>query len=193
MNSFEDFPHSDLDLVGKDGAVRGRSSGIVTSKGITIWDETLVIASGDELRRTLPNGTDETYEVIDPVFQQAWEGIPAHFQVEVRKKGTFAHGTGGNYSITVTGQNSRVNVGSHDQSVNIAVDNGTFDRLRQALTDQVADEAERAKLLAAVADMERARGKEDLAPAYQRFIASAANHMSVISPFLPALGQMFGG
>lgn len=192
MNPFSSFPHDDLDLVSGDGKVRARTSGIVADDSITIWDEKLVIGPGDELRRALPNGTDETYEVINPVFQQAFHGIPAHFQVKVRKKGTFAHATGGNYSISVTGQNPRVNIGSHDSSTNIAVEGGTFARLRAALAG-IEDDGERADLLGALQGMEQAAGKEQLAPAYQRFIAAAANHMTVVAPFLPALGQMFGG
>ena len=193
MNPFDSFPHSELHLVGSDGVVRERTSGIVSDKSITIWDERLDIVPGDELRRALPNGRDETFEVLNPVYNEAFHEIPAHFQVEVRKKGTFSHGTGGNYAINVTGQNARVNVGSHDQSINLAVAEGTFPQLRSALVQAVADESERTALLAALDRMEGAKSKEELAPAYQRFIAAAANHMTVIAPFLPALGQLFGG
>lgn len=190
---FGSFPKSKLDIVTPEGVIRSTTEAIVTGKEIVIPDETVIIQPGDELRRTLPNGTDETFEVIDPVFVQETFGIAGHFQVKVQRKGTFPHGKGGNYSITVSGTNSRVNIGSTDRSINVNVDQSVMSNLRHAITDRVQDAEERAALLSAVAEMEKAEDGTALGAAYQRLIASAANHMSVIAPFLPALGQMFGG
>ena len=190
---FGSFPKSTFGIVAADGTLRGQVEAIATGKEIIIPDETVVIQPGDEMRRTLPNGMDETFAVIDPVFVQETFGIPGHFQVHVRKKGTFSHGTGGNYTISVSGANSRVNIGSTDQSTNINIDQSVISKVRQALTEQVSDGEERTALLNALAKMEQAQDKSALGFAYQQFISSAANHMSVIAPFLPALGQMFGG
>jgi RNA 3'-terminal phosphate cyclase len=190
---FDGFPKSKFDIVTSDGVLRGTTEAIATGKEIIVPDQNVIIQPGDEMRRTLPNGTDETFDVIDPVFMQETFDIPGHFQVKVRKKGMFPHGTGGNYTISVTGPNSRVNIGSTDQSTNINIDQSVISKVRQALTAQVEESEQRAALLSALADMEQAGDKSALSAAYQRFISSAANHMSVIAPFLPALGQMFGG
>jgi len=41
--------------------------------------------------------------------------------------------------------------------------------------------------------MEAAKGTSGFTQKYQNFIASAANHMTVLAPFIPALTQMLAG
>ncbi|WP_417610635.1 hypothetical protein [Parasphingorhabdus sp.] len=189
---FDDLPKSKFDIVDAEGKIRSQVDAIATGKKIIVPDETVIIQTGDEMRRRLPNGTDETFEVVDPVYFQKTFGLPGHFQVEVRKKGMFPHGTGGNYTISVTGTNSRVNIASSDLSTNVAIDKSVFSHIRETLKNKVDDETERAALLAALQRVEAAGDENELGSAYQTFIAAAANHMTVIAPFLPALGQMFG-
>lgn len=190
---FDSFPKSKFDIVSSSGVLRGQIDAIVTGKEIIVPDENVMIKAGDEMRRQLPNGADETYEVVDPKFVQETFGIPGHFQVEVQKKGLFPHRSGGNYTISVNGPNSRVNIGSTDNSTNVNVDQSVISKVRQAVRDSVEDNQEREALLTALDEMETAKDASSLGAAYQKLIASASNHMTVIAPFLPALGQMFGG
>ena len=45
--------------------------------------------------------------MINPIFYDT--GIMgAHFQIKVRRKGTFQHKQGGNYNINISGSNARV-------------------------------------------------------------------------------------
>lgn len=189
---FDSFPRSTFDIVTPEGQSRGLVEAIAAGAEILIPDERVIISPGDEMRRTLPNGTDETFEVVDPIFNQETFGIPGHFLVKVRKKGMFAHKTGGNYHITLSGSNSRVNIGSIDNSTNVVVDKSVLSSLREAINTHVADDGERSALLAAVTEMEGAEDKTKLGIAYQKLIASAADHMTVLTPFLPALAGMFG-
>ncbi|MFM9958518.1 MAG: hypothetical protein ACKVZJ_10610 [Phycisphaerales bacterium] len=98
-------------------------------------------------------------------------------------------GTG---NITVNGPNTRVNIHSVDNSTNTntIVSSQVFADLRAALTrvDAPAEDIER--LRAKVDALEAAAGQPGFLDRYNDFIASAANHMTVISPFLPALGQV---
>jgi hypothetical protein len=159
---------------------------------IVIPDASVAIQPGDEMRRSLPNGTDEAFEVVDPQFFEETLGIEPHFQVKVRRKGMFPHQMGGNFNINVSGPNSRVNVGSTDNSTNLVGSTAVFGELQNAISNRVSDETERSKLLSAVRDMEQSHGGSGFLAAYQRFMASAADHMGVVGPFLPALASLLG-
>lgn len=186
------FEHlkSDLKIVSPDGTIRSVERGLVDSKQIIIENTKAVILVGDEIRRTLPNGMEETFEVLDPVCFPG-PTLP-HYEVRFRRKGTFPSGAGGNYEIYVSGPNARVNVNSHDQSHNTVITDNAFVKLRSKITTDVSDAEERSLLLAAIDDMQsHVKDRSAFATAYQRFIASAANHMTLIAPFLPAITNLF--
>lgn len=180
-----------FEIIGPDGTVRSTVAAIDGGGTIVIPDPSAVILPGDELRRKLPNGTDETFEVIDPrFFDTRMGGLGPHFQVKVRKKGTFAHHTGGNFSITVSGPNARVNVGSTDNSTNLVGSSAVFGELQAAIKTGISDEAAREVLLGVVKEMQDSHGTDGFIGAYQRFMGAAANHMTVLAPFLPALAAL---
>ncbi|WP_426037708.1 hypothetical protein [Brevundimonas sp. DC300-4] len=86
----------------------------------------------------------------------------------------------------VSGPNARANFGSTDNSTNQIVHGDVFGDLRAAIESGVSGD-EKAPLLAAVADMKAKQGGSGFVDAYQKFITSAANHMQLVAPFLPAL------
>jgi hypothetical protein len=61
-----------------------------------------------------------------------------------------------------------------------------FAQLRAALTANLADDSERSAILARLDALEKAKGYTFLRH-YSAFIAGAANHMAVVSPFVPGL------
>ena len=189
---FEDFPQSELKIVAADGTVRGVVKGIVDSKQATIPNKNAVIHVGDEIRRKLPNGTEETFEVVDPVYFDNFHGIPAHYQVKIRRKGTFPAGKGGNFTLNVSGQNSRVNISSQDYSTNLAIEGSVFDTLKAKLEGSVSDREKLSELLAAIETMKRQQQTPGFAAAYQKFVSLTADHLSLVAPFLPALTKFFG-
>jgi len=137
---FSHFPQSELTIVSPDGTIRSVEKGIVDSKQVTIPNKNAVILVGDEIRRKLPNGIEETFEVVDPVFHGGMHGaIPAHFQVKIRRKGSFPAGTGGYFTFNVSAPNARVNIGSHDHSQNIVADNAVFEQLKNAFQNKLPD------------------------------------------------------
>ncbi|WP_224762187.1 AbiTii domain-containing protein [Brevundimonas aurantiaca] len=91
----------------------------------------------------------------------------------------------------VSGDNARANLGSTDNSTNVIGD--TLTQLGEAITSRVENAQERETLLAAVQEMKDAKGKASFAAGYQKLIAAAANHMTVIAPFIPALGAALVG
>ena len=189
---FDSLPKSQFLIVSKGSSATTTVDAIATGNEIVVPNEQVVIQPGDEMRRALPNGTDEVFEVVDPVFNQETFGIPGHFLVKVRKKGLLPHGSGGNFNIHVEGANSRVNIASDDRSLNVVGNNELFTEIRQHLEKEIDDAEVRQEILGALQEMEAASSKNELAGAYQRFIGASANHMTIITPFLPALGMLFG-
>jgi len=178
-------------IVGPDGIVRSKPQAqFAGAELIVIKGANVVVHPGDEIRRELPNGTEEAFTVINPVFYDAHFG--PHFQIKVRRKGMFPAHAGGNYNVSVTGSNARVNIGSHDQSTNVVVGD-IFGDICDALKSAIKDEEQLDSLLLATAEMRHEQGnREGFLPAYQKFISLAAEHMTVIAPFLPALAGMIG-
>ncbi|MBM3090266.1 hypothetical protein GFB56_05490 [Ensifer sp. T173] len=190
---FNEFPQSDLTIVSTDGSVSHTKGIVSSSDAIVIPDAKAAVDIGYEIRRSLPNGKDETFEVVDPVFHQQFGSIPAHFQVKVRKKGLLPAGGGGNYTITVNGPNSRVNIHSQDNSNNVAHDLKVFEDARAAIVAQVPDSENRARIIGSLDEAKAAAGNpETYRSAYQKLISSAADHVTVLAPFLPILTSFLG-
>jgi hypothetical protein len=84
-----------------------------------------------------------------------------------------------------------VNVNFTDNSINVAtVDKSiVFRDLRDALTG-LQDEILRARLGMLVDELERTQGTTLFTGTCKEFLAVAANCMTIVVPFLPALSQM---
>ncbi|WP_293922157.1 hypothetical protein [Sphingobium sp. UBA5915] len=193
MNAFNSLPKSDFEVISPDGEVRSTGKGIFTGNKVVVFDEKLLVYADDEIRRTLPSGADDTFTVVDPQFFPKMATIPANFQIDVRRKGTFPHGKGGHFNITVSGENSRVNIGSTDNSTNVVNNSGVFADLINAIEGGVENVEQKAVLVEAVKDMEKAKGTGGFASAYAKFMGLAADHIGVITPFVGPLAAMIGG
>lgn len=94
-------------------------------------------------------------------------------------------------TIHVSGINARVNVGSTDNSTNSYTSSTTaiFEKLREAVAEQVPVE-QRPELLSRIEQMEKAVETPNFISRYNDFIQSAANHIAVFGPMLPALSAL---
>jgi hypothetical protein len=91
--------------------------------------------------------------------------------------------------FNVHGPNARVNIDSTDNSTNVVHQGVPFSELRKAIESGVSEVVERATILERLSDLEEVTDRESGAERYQKFIAAAANHMTLIGPYLPALGH----
>lgn len=179
-------------LVKKNGQRFEDIPASVQSKKIFIDDASIPIEEEDRLFRTLSNGLEESYVVLDRGYYERSGSFKAHYQVEVRKETRPVDESGRTTIYNLHGANSRVNIGSHDASTNIVnvTENTLFAELHRVIVEEIADEVQRGMLTEAVQGMEAARGTPRFVEKYQSFIASAANHMTVFTPFLPALTNL---
>ncbi len=89
------------------------------------------------------------------------------------------------------GDNARINIQSQDQSINVIDKSATelFDDLRRCIETKFAAGSMQTDLLESVDSMEQADSKSSFMTAYSDFVGLAADHMTVLEPFLVALLQ----
>ncbi len=92
----------------------------------------------------------------------------------------------------VQGDHARWNVNGTDNSVNIVTKSSVefFTTLRSRIESEITGGDERRKILEALTALQEGHGKPSFARRYTDFMAAAANHISVIVPFIPALTEM---
>ncbi|WP_440951309.1 hypothetical protein [Methanosphaerula subterraneus] len=93
--------------------------------------------------------------------------------------------------IYVSGDNPRVNINSVDQSTNIVkyVDMSQFDEI-ETVINQIQDERERIIWLNSFNDLKGSVRTESYVQKYQQFIATAADHITLIAPFMTFLAGL---
>lgn len=175
-----------IEIVSPEGEVRCSTTGYFTGSTIFVDDMQADIRVGDEIRRRLPNGNDETWRVDDPkLFDTPM--VAAHYQVKVSRQQVHPHHQGGNFNITVSGANSRVNINSQDSSTNFVQTNPVYNQARDILANSNIDASRKTAIRAEIDGMEAAKTQGTFKEAYDRFISSAADHITVFVPILPAL------
>lgn len=180
-----------IDIISPQGEIKSSVLGYFAGTVFFIDDITTDIQAGDEIRRALPNGKEQAFTVKDPAYY-ATEGLAPHYQVKIQPKGTFDKNRGGNYHVTVNGSNSRVNIASHDNSVNLNISKDIFSEIRQTLNSAGIEPMQLASLQKQLAAMEASKDKGAFSKAYQGFVAGLADHITVVAPFLPTLTQLLG-
>ncbi|VXB37725.1 conserved hypothetical protein [Exiguobacterium sp. 8H] len=99
-----------------------------------------------------------------------------------------------NVNYYLHGDNSRVNNHSKDYSVNVinASTNEVINEILKVLKESIDDKNEIDRLEKILKDMQNTQNTSLFVDHYKNFVSSAANHMTVLAPFIPALSQMIG-
>ena len=166
-----------------DGTEIDGISASVQSDKIFINDEKIIIDEGDILLRKLPNGKEENYEVINPEFFSDFHGIPAHYEIKVRKT-TLKPKTSA--IIIQANNNAHVNVNSVDNSVNNSFNNNLdiFDKLK-SIAETLQDNTE---ILKSILEMKcSVNDKKTFKEKYNNFIQAVAAHMTLFTPLITEL------
>jgi hypothetical protein len=185
---------NDIICVVKPDGRRFDSIRSVVSRDTIVFDDVKVpLEEGDFVERRLPSGITEVFEVVDRGFFSGQGGIPDHYQAKVRKTTSPPPLYQRAINIHVTGSNPRVNLGSTDNSTNIVHSPDTaalFRELTDIIKAQISSGQDKDALLAQVEQMRKAAGSAGYLRAYQDFIQLAANWMTIVGPFLPALTSL---
>ena len=96
-------------------------------------------------------------------------------------------------NIVFHGHNSRITVNGNDNSSNtVSTETAqVFGALRETAAS-IGNDEERAMILARIDELERSRSSGGFLDAYQAFMASLADHITVFAPLLPALSRLLG-
>ena len=181
-----------VSLIKEDGSRFDNIKANVQRNKILIDDVSLPIEEGDKLKRTLPNKLVESYIVLDRGYYENIGNIPSHYQVKVRKESAIPASTPSSIVYNLIGDSSRVNINSQDSSVNVKniTSGDLFEELKKAIEKNVDNDDKKTELLRQVDEMEDAQGTDRFRECYNKFIATAANHMTLLTPFLPCLAQL---
>ena len=184
-------------LVKKDGRRFENLPASVQSGLIFTDNPKIPIEDGDQFERQLPSGIVDVFTVVDSGFYKRFHSIPAHYQSKVRKNTAESPASPRPAAepqvvYNLTGPNARVNIQSSDSSTNVvSVESAVlFDNLREAIQKSSLDSTSMRQLIRNVDAMQSAVGTKTFGKRYKEFIAAAADHMTLVAPFLPALTQM---
>jgi hypothetical protein len=116
-------------------------------------------------------------------------GVAATYCLELASMSKESRAQQGAVTINVSGVNARLNVGSTDNSINTHTYSSVFADLRACVESKIPA-GDQNLLLERIAEMERDLGRPSFSSRYSAFIQAAANHISIIAPFLPALSAL---
>ena len=117
---FDDLMNDIVKVLKQDGVIISDIKSSVQKDKIFIQRSDILIETGDLIQRSMSNGAEETYKVIDPGFHEKFHGIPAGYQMDVIKLGLpAAKAAVQHITYNISGTNNRINQHSTDNSVNI--------------------------------------------------------------------------
>jgi hypothetical protein len=98
-----------------------------------------------------------------------------------------------NITYQLIGNASRVNVNSTDNSTNVTIsESELFSKMREEISEKVPSGEGRDRLLQKVSALEKERDLPSAWERYKELIGVAAEHMTLMCPFIPALTEMIG-
>lgn len=87
--------------------------------------------------------------------------------------------------------NGKTNINSVDNSINLtSSSNMVFDNLKNAILGSSLNNQEKEKMILDVNNMEDGHKNGSFTKRYQEFMQNAANHMTLLSPFIPELSKL---
>ena len=177
-----------------DGTKQEDIRASVQEEQIIIDDATVPIFVGDRIERRLPSGQEEVLIVTKVHLWRGTSRIPDFYKISYEREGNqhrHSQPTTVNVNVSDSPQ-ARINLNSTDQSTNTIHQQAeeVFSQIRRLLSESITDSPDLDLLLERVKDMESSIGSDDFTKAYKDFLATAANHMTVLAPVLPVLAAL---
>lgn len=100
----------------------------------------------------------------------------------------------GGDTFNISTVSGKVNVNSEDNSTNVSinVEGNIFGEIADAIKSADIADNEKEKLISEVFELEKSVGDDSFIPKYKSFLQTAANHMTILAPFIPALSRFLG-
>lgn len=196
---FDKLMRDTITVVKRNGG--GRFEGIkaaVQSEEISILQAEPLIEPNDLILRSMSNGGEETFVVLDPGFHEGLGRIPAGYRARVRKMGLpEAQSAVQSITYNVSGSNSRINNHSVDNSTNLVQDNsGEVTRLlaelRTAMNAAQLPPADRDNALEIIDGVESQFNGEKPKRSVVRAMLTALPDVATIATTIGALVSLAG-
>lgn len=196
MNVIRRFINGKISIVKKDGRQWDDIPAAIQSEKIMHERVDIPVEEGDYYVRTLPSGVVETYVVLDSgFFDQPRFGT--YYGSKVKKKTTLNAEERKKAPQTIVahfhGNNARFNLHSTDNSQNYSVQNQA-ELFKQVLeTVKQSNLENKEEVLSRVEELQQAQGTPSYPAILVNLLGLGANVVTVLTPFLPQLGQLSGG
>jgi len=180
-----------VSLIKKNGERVNDIYASVQGKKIFMDDVSLKTEEGDKLTRTLPNGMEETYLILNAEYFLGVKPLE-HIEIDVRKETQIDPSSHPHQEFHIHGNNSQMNINSPNANLNTIniTQSNLFEKLKGVIDEQITDKNIKIELLSQVEELEKAQGEKSFSEKYNNFIASASNHAtlwSALYPFIPTI------
>ena len=191
--SFASLMNDNITLLKKDGTKFADLKASVQSNKIFMNAGKILVESEDLILRSMSNGAEETYRVIDPGFYEAFHGIQANYQMKVQKLGMpEATQAVQNITYNINGNNARINQSSIDNSTNFiqinAVALQNLESLRKEISQLQISEEDRIAAIEVVETVEEqfksGNPKKSVVSALLSSLPHAANIISIAASII---------
>ncbi|MBE0408001.1 hypothetical protein ACT3TI_13895 [Psychrobacter sp. AOP22-C1-22] len=136
---FNEIMTDTIKILKQNGEVVSDIKSSVQKNKIFIQRSDILVEIGDLIQRSMSNGAEETYKVIDPGFHEKLHSIPAGYQMDVIKLGLpEAKAAVQHVTYNISGVNNRFSQNSTDNSVNIVNSNSEIQEHIVALRDEIS-------------------------------------------------------
>lgn len=184
----ENFPTEEIEIFDEYGKYIANVKGFFGKKYLTITDVSIPIVEGQYIIRKLPNGVNEKYEIINSKYNKGNENVCDFYKLTLKKSTIKNKET--KTIINNIYNCEKVNVDSIDNSVNIKLNNSEeliLNEIKKILDSIQENNKEKKELFD---EMCKNIGKKTFLEKYQLFIASMADHITVLTPFIPFLTSL---
>ena len=184
----ENFPTEEIEIFDEYGKYIANVKGFFGKEYLTTTDVSIPIVEGQYIIRKLPNGVNEKYEIINSKYNKGNENVCDFYKLTLKKSTIKNKET--KTIINNIYNCEKVNVDSIDNSVNIKLNNSEeliLNEIKKILDSIQENNKEKKELFD---EMCKNIGKKTFLEKYQLFIASMADHITVLTPFIPFLTSL---
>ncbi|MBZ2210074.1 hypothetical protein [Massilia soli] len=197
--NFQQLLSDTITVVKRNGGARFEGiKAAVQSEEISILQSQPFIEPNDLILRSMSNGGEETFVVLDPGFHEGLGRIPAGYRARVRKMGLpEAQSAVQSIIYNVTGSNARINNHSVDNSINLVQDNSgevaqLLAELRRSMNAAQLPPADRDEALEIIDGVESQFTNEKPKRSIVRAMLNALPHVANVATTIGALVSLAG-
>ena len=167
----------------------------IIPKNLITMNADVNIEENNIIERILPNGHCEKYKIIDIGFVNGMGHFINHYQTEVKKiinEDKSKHSKENIINNISCGENAKININSNDNSINIQNINNNNDILFKEIENTIKKSRiqNKEEILLSINEMKKNIGTSSFKEKYLNFISSLSSHVTIITPFLPALSKL---